>query len=385
MTIIFWILSGLVFYTYVGYALLLYVFSKILKKKIQSDTAYEPEVTLVVPCYNEKGILHNKIENCRNLDYPTSKLKIIFITDGSTDSSEKFLEKENGIIVLHESERLGKAAAENRAMKFVNTPIVIFTDANALMNTEAIRNMVRHFEDPKVGVVSGEKRIKSSEKDKASSAGEGLYWKYESYIKKLESDFYSVTSGAGELIAFRSSLYTTLEHDTVLDDFVQSIRIILAGYRNVYEPEAYATENASEDVKEEQKRKIRISAGSWQAMLRLGAALNPFNNFRLAWLYISHKIFRWVAVPFALIILLPLTSWLGYSQGGVYSILAITQVVVYMMVLAGKWFQEREIKVKIFFIPYYFTMTNWCQIQGFWRFLTVGQQSTWERSRRSGE
>src|SRR5690606_21049070 len=161
-----------------------------------------------------------KVKNCLSLDYPREKLKIIFITDGSNDGTPELVAKYRDVTVLHQEKRAGKAAAENRAMKHVDTPIVVFSDANTRLPANALREIVKHYADPQVGAVSGEKRIASKDKDAAAGAGEGIYWKYESTLKKLDSELLTIVGAAGELFSFRTELFTELEEDSILDDFM---------------------------------------------------------------------------------------------------------------------------------------------------------------------
>lgn len=178
----------IVFYTYIGYPLIVGLLATLKRagNMVHSPAGnnFEPEVALVVPCFNEAYILEQKVKNCLELDYPKQKLEIFFITDGSTDNSAEVLGRYKQVNVLHDQERRGKAAAENRAMRFVKAPFVVFCDANTILNRDAIRNIVRHFSNEKVGAVAGEKRVLVSDKNSASSAGEGVYWKYESWLKK---------------------------------------------------------------------------------------------------------------------------------------------------------------------------------------------------------
>ncbi len=382
----FWICIAILFYTFVGYGIVVWVLVKlknfiITEKEIQSY--YEPEVSLIVPCYNEAGVLDEKIKNCFELDYPKEKLHIVFITDGSDDGTNEVLAGYTGITVLHDNIRLGKSVAENRAMKYVKTPYVIFSDANTRLNKEAVREMVKHYQDEHVGAVAGEKRIVSKEKDSAPAAGEGFYWRYESRLKRLDSELHSVVGGAGELISFRSDLFQPLEEDTLLDDFVQSMRITLKGFRVVYEPNAYAEERASATVKEELKRKVRISAGAWQAMSRLGKAFNPFHNIIIVFSFISHKVLRWTLAPLSLIAIIPLNFYLHRYMGGIYTFIWISQVAFYTFTILGWLLENNKVHIKLLFIPYYFFMTNWCMFVGFMRFIRGTQTVNWERSARS--
>ena len=321
MEILFWALIFLVFYTYLGYGLLLFVLIKIkrlLKDRQEYHQGYEPPVTLVIPAYNEEDYIKEKALNSLALNYPRHKLRILFITDGSDDGTYEILKGIEGVEVTHENRRAGKAAAENRAMSFVQTPIVVFCDANTMLNKDCILKFVRHYEDPRVGAVAGEKKIISKTTDNASGAGEGLYWKYESALKKWDSELYTVVGAAGELISFRSELVEELEEDTILDDFMQSLRICEKGYRVIYEPEAYAMETASENVGEELKRKIRIAAGGWQSMSRLSSLLNPFKQFILTFQYVSHRVLRWSLSAFALPLIFLLNLYLATEEGSYY-------------------------------------------------------------------
>ena len=212
LKIIFWTLLFVVFYAYIGYGILLYVLIKIRRilgfsKRNQVFEALEPDVTLFISAYNEKDFVAEKIKNSRELDYPAEKLHMVWVTDGSDDGTPDLLKQYEGVEVYHLPARNGKIAAMNRGMQFVKTPIVVFCDANTMLGKESIRRIVHLFNNPKVGCVSGEKRIFSKEKDGAAGAGEGLYWKYESTLKRWDAELYSVVGAAGELFAIRTSLY----------------------------------------------------------------------------------------------------------------------------------------------------------------------------------
>ncbi len=383
---IFWICIFIVFYSYVGYGIVIYILVNIKNKfttNVKYDLQFEPEVTLVVPCFNEAEYIEDKIKNSLLLDYPQNKLKLIFISDGSSDDTHERIKKYPTIFALHENERSGKAVAMNRAMKFVTTPIVAFCDANTILNKEAIRELVKHYKDPHVGAVTGEKRIISTNKEGASTAGEGIYWKYESLLKKLDSDFYSVVGAAGELMSYRTVLYKELPLDTLLDDLMQSMQIALNGYRVIYEKNAWAAETASANVKEELKRKIRISAGAWQSMLRLGKAFNPFHNFKLFFAFISHRVLRWTLAPFSLLILIIINILLLKSGNIIYTTFFFMQIAFYALALLGWYLENKKIKVKVLFVPYYFFIMNLCVFLGLFRFLKGNQSVSWERAKRA--
>lgn len=386
LEIIFWGCLFLVFYSYAGYGILLLALVRM--KRIfkpapdRGGDAYYPEVSFVVPSYNEAEIIEAKVRNCLELDYPKDKIKIIFITDGSTDKTpELIMNKFPQVKVLHEAKRKGKSAAENRAMKFVNTPIVIFSDANTVLPKHAVKELVKHYADPSVGAVSGEKRIMEKNKDTASGAGEGFYWKYESALKRMDSELLTIVGAAGELFSFRKELFSELEEDTILDDFVLSLRIAGKGYKVVYEPNAYAMETASESVKEELKRKVRICAGGWQAMVRLKSLLNPFANFTLTFQYISHRVLRWSITPLFLLLLFPMNILL-FTNGWVYQAMLYGQAAFYILAMLGWYLENQRIRVKVLFVPYYFFIMNYAVFLGFFRFIRNKQAAAWERSKR---
>lgn len=378
---LFWTFLGLVLYTYAGYALVVGLWARTRRRTAQPLAgAFEPPVTLVVPAYNEADILVAKVENCLALDYPSDKLHLLFITDGSTDESGQVLARFPAVQHLHTPERAGKSMAENRAIQQVATPFVVFTDCNTLLNPLALRCLLRHYANPAVGAVSGEKRVLSD--GSTSGAGEGLYWKYESFLKRCDSDIHSLMGAAGELVSFRTSLFKPLEPDTILDDFVQSMRIVDAGYRVVYEPEAYAMEPPSFSLKEEMKRKVRICAGGWQAMSRLLPLLNPLRQPVVTFLYVSHRVLRWSLTPLALALLLPLNIVLAALYGSLYAVLLAGQLLFYGAAWMGWRQAARGQAAGPLLVPLYFTLMNVAVVQGFGRFLRNSQPAAWDKAQR---
>jgi len=389
MQLIFWLLLFVVFYAYIGYGILLFVIIRIRRilghtKVHEENLEYEPEVTLFIAAYNEKDFVAKKISNSLKLEYPAKKLHMIWVTDGSDDGTPEELFKYEGIEVHHLPQRSGKIGAMNRGMQFVKTPVVIFCDANTMLGRESVRRIVKLFSDPKVGCVSGEKRIFGKDKDSAAGAGEGLYWKYESTLKKWDAELYSVVGAAGELFAIRTELYQEVEKDTLLDDFIISLRVAQKGYTIQYDPEAYAIETASANVKEELKRKIRISAGGIQSVVRLSSLLNIFKYGTLSFQYISHRVLRWTLAPLSLLFLIPAGLILAVNEGilnfGFYSILFWLQLLFYISALLGWYLENKSIRIKLLFVPYYFFIMNLSVFLGFKRYLKGSQSVNWDRS-----
>ena len=390
LPILFWIGIFIVFYTYVGYGLLLYGCVKIKKHfhptKSTPDFSEVPEVTLLIAAYNEESIIEAKMANCRQLDYPQDKLRILWVTDGSNDHTNEFLARYPEVTVCYHPERKGKTAALNRGMQFVTTPFTVFTDANTMLNEEALKEIIRPFHHPQVGCVAGEKRIAVKDKDNASSGGEGFYWKYESKLKAWDSELYSTVGAAGELYAIRTALFETMPEDTLLDDFILSMRIASQGYTIAYCDTAYALEDGSADMKNEEKRKVRIAAGGIQAIYRLRQLLipNPFHLGTLRFQYISHRVLRWSITPILLFFLLPLNLLLVFLPefSVFYSIIFVLQIVFYSMAFLGYVMQQKQIKIKMLFIPYYFLFMNLNVLKGFFYLRKHKGNGAWEKAQR---
>lgn len=385
--LLFWILLLIVFYAYLGYGILLYFLVKLKGDgRPPVDVDYEPDVTLFVAAYNEKDYVEAKVNNSLSMDYPAHKIHHLWITDGSDDGTPELLKQYKQIEVLHEARRGGKIGAINRGMQFVKTPIVIFSDGNTMLGKQSIREIVKLFSDKKTGCVSGEKRIYKKDADTAAGAGEGIYWQYESKLKQWDAQLYSVVGAAGELFAIRTELFETVERDTLLDDFIISLRIAMQGYTIQYNPEAYAIETASADVQEELKRKIRIAAGGIQSVVRLRKLLNPFRYGTLSFQYISHRVLRWTLAPLALPIIFILNGFLAFQQGlstpGLYTVLLGLQIIFYLAACLGWYLENKSIKIKLLFIPYYFFIMNLAVFLGFFRYIKGSQGVNWERAKR---
>lgn len=382
---LFWIGIFIVFYTYLGYGILLYILVKIKelfnKPKEMILPSPLPEVTLFIAAYNEEDIVASKMDNCRALDYPADKLKIVWVTDGSNDGTNELLKQYPDVTTLFQPERRGKTAALNRGIQYVKTPYVIFTDANTMLNKEAIREIVRQFSDPKVGCVAGEKRVETATAQGAT-AGEGIYWKYESTLKALDYRLYSAVGAAGELFAVRTELFEQMPSDTLLDDFILSLRIAQKGYKIAYCKEAYATETASLNMKEEEKRKIRIAAGGLQSVWRLRSLFNIFRYGILSFQYVSHRVLRWTVTPVVLFLLIPLNILLAYRGEFIYTLLLILQIAFYMMAYAGYLMERRNLRNKLLFIPYYFSFMNINVVRGFFYLAGYKGNGAWEKAKR---
>ena len=386
--ILFWIGIGIVFYTYLGYGIVLYLMVKIkelfVKPRLPRLPETLPEATLLIAAYNEEAIVASKMVNCRQLDYPADKLRIVWVTDGSdgsNDNTNERLKEYPEVTVLYQPRRQGKTAALNRALPYVNTPYVIFTDANTMLNKGAIKEIIRQFNDPRVGCVAGEKRVEI-QAEQGATAGEGIYWKYESALKRLDYRLYSAVGAAGELFAIRTSLFEQMPPDTLLDDFILSLRIAMRGYKIAYSKEAYALESASLNMREEEKRKVRISAGGLQSVWRLRGLLNIFRYGILSFQYISHRVLRWTLTPVVLFALLPLNLLLACTGHTLYTVILALQLAFYLLGYLGYKMEKRNIRNKLLFIPYYFLFMNINVIRGYSYLAKHKGTGAWEKAKR---
>ena len=376
-TTLFWLCLTIVVYTYVGYGLILYllVFIKRLtiKAKPLADITDDclPEVTLMVCAYNEEDIISEKMSNTHSLDYPADRLHLVWVTDGSTDNTNSILSTYPDVKIVFSPERRGKSAALKHGIKEVYTDIVMMTDANTMLNPEAIREIVRLMQDPKVGCVSGEKKVMAKSDSDEAAQGEGLYWKYESALKRLDSELYSAMGAAGELCVIRRQLMTDIPDDTLLDDFVISMEIVRMGYKIAYTSKAFAMEYGSADLHEESKRKRRIAAGGLQSSWRLRSLMNPLRHPVVAFQFVSHRVLRWTITPVCLFALIPLNTILVLSgEGIIYTIIWILQILFYASALAGMRISK------------YFVFMNLNVFRGM-AYLLNNTSGTWEKAKRA--
>ncbi len=342
-----------------------------------------PSCTLIIAAYNEESFIRDKILNTLALEYDPRKLEIIIITDGSDDKTPEIVAEYPQIKLMHDHPRRGKAAAMHRAITNSSSEIITFSDANTYLNLTALINIAKHYSDSDVGAVAGEKRIYVDELSDANTAGEGFYWRYESALKKWDSELYSTVGAAGELFSVRRELYHEVPSDTVLDDFMISMQVAAMGYKIKYEPEAFALESASENIAEELKRKTRIAAGGIQSIVRLAHLLNIFRYGVLSFQYISHRVFRWTITPFLLIIVLILNIPLAINPiSPIYMFLLLGQLTFYFLAILGWILEEKHLRIKILFIPYYFCVMNYAILVGIEKYFSGEQSSVWDKARR---
>lgn len=391
MKIIFWLCLALVVYTYVGYGAVLYIILKVKNIFFRRETTpilpldpqLLPDVTLMICAYNEADVIEEKMQNIRALNYPQEKLCVMWVTDGSNDNSNELLQAYPEVKLVYSPERKGKAAAMQHGLQENKAEYVIFTDANTMLNADAIREIVRQFMKKNVSCVSGEKRVAARHAGQATAEGEGVYWKYESMLKRWDSELYSAMGAAGELFAVRMSHYLPAPSNALLDDFMISMLILKDGHRIAYTNEAYATEYGSASTAEESKRKRRIAAGGLQSIWWLRSLMNPFAYPKVAFQYVSHRVLRWSITPLALFALFPLNLLLLFASGSlIYQLLFLLQLFFYLSALTGHILKVSGRRNKLLYIPCYFLFMNLNVFLGIGYLMSHKDSGTWEKARR---
>ena len=388
--LIFWICLFLVFYTYIGYGLLLYVLL-LLKRTfgrkppvltLPADDQL-PAVTLMICAFNEEEVIKEKMENIRQIDYPRDKFCVMWVTDGSTDRSNELLSAYDDVTLVFSPERRGKAAAMQHGLQENKAGFVVFTDANTMLNTNSIREIARLFMDERVGCVSGEKRVAARTDGEVAAEGEGLYWRYESTLKRWDSELYSAMGAAGELFAVRMSHYRAAPSNALLDDFMISMLMVEDGHRIAYTSEAYAVEYGSANMHEESKRKRRIAAGGLQSIWWLRSLMNPLKYPVASFLFVSHRVLRWSVTPFAMLALIPLNvALILMGCGTVYTVIGVLQALFYAAAAMGWLLDKMGRKSKLLYVPYYFMFMNVNVFRGISYLTTHHTSGTWEKAKR---
>ncbi|MGQ9609084.1 MAG: glycosyltransferase family 2 protein [bacterium] len=386
--IIFWLSIIFIFYTYFGYPILLIILAKLRSRNVDKKDI-TPSVSMIIAAYNEEKNIRNKLENVISLDYPKDKFEVIVVSDASTDQTDdivlefkaqncdKILANPLPVLkLIRMPKRGGKASALNFAMSEAKGDIIVLSDTRQLYDRNAIRELASNFNDPSVGAVSGELYLENPE-GVAVGEGVGMYWKYEKLMRKMESRLYSTSGATGAIYAIRKELFKPIPDDTILDDVVIPMNIVLSGYRVVFDESARAFDRVASTAKQELTRKIRTLCGNYQLMFRMPQLLNPFRN-KVFFQTISHKFFR-LFVPFALIFALISSTFLIKSTA--YKIMLILQIIMYLSALVGHFLAKKPSFIsRLFGIPYTFLVLNYAALAGLYRFITQKQSAAWERA-----
>ena len=383
----FWIGLGLLAWVYVGYPVLLWLLKVFGLRRPVRLAAIEPRVTLIISAYNERQVIAAKLENCRRLDYPAGRLEVIVVSDASDDGTDDLVRVAGPPFRLLRMEaRGGKTVGLNAALQAASGDIVVFSDANAMYERDALRQIVRNFADPHVGAVTGESRYEIGADD-ASTESEVTYWSYELWIKGLESSLGSVVGGDGAIYGIRRGLYRDMAPGD-LSDFVNPLQIVTQGYRNIYEPTAISWEGGAEGYGAEFRRKVRIVNRAWRATFKMRELLNPLRFGFFSFQFLSHKVLRWL-VPWLMLLVL-VTNAILFITSPLYALLLLGQLLFYGLALLGWLMAGRRagrpgggagLLGRSTSIPYYFCLVNLASLVALVEVFGGKEYQTWTSSR----
>ncbi len=376
LQLVFWVFALVVGYTYIGYPIVITALARFIRRPVHA-ASITPSVSLIIPAHNEESVMADKLRNSLGLDYPSEQREIIVVNDSSTDHTAKAVSSfvEQGVRLLSQPRRQGKIAALNLAAPQAQGEILVFTDANAMLEPQALRRLIRNFADPEVGCVGGAKRIRYD--GTVPAQGESTYWRYEAHLKRCDSIVGSAIGAEGALMAIRRDLYRLLAEDSLIEDFVLAMRLVEDGWRVMYEPEAIIWEQASPSLAAEWQRRTRIAAGGFQAIGRLKGMLNPFRGMP-AFQYVSHKVMRWLA-PFFMIA--AFVANVGLWPFAFYRWTLVLQVLFYLTAVAGYLLTRMGLRWRPLQLVSYFCFANATALAGFYRYATRSQPVTWEKAR----
>ncbi|CAG0960040.1 Poly-beta-1,6-N-acetyl-D-glucosamine synthase [Anaerolineae bacterium] len=387
--LVFWLCVVSIVYTYAGYPLLLTCLAR-LRPRIPDYPPFTPTMTLLIAAYNEETIITEKLENSLALNYPRELLQILVAADGSDDRTAEIVREyaARGVELSYNPQRLGKMAAINQAMRLVRGEVIVFSDANNFYGVDTVRDLVAPLSDPAVGAVTGVKSILRG--DGTLGESEGMYWKYESFIRKQETRLGCCTGVAGEVLAIRHHLFQAPPDNIINDDSYLAWQIIRRGFRVVYVPQARSFERVSPMAQDEITRRSRIIAGRYQ-LIALAPHLLPFKQPIVVWQIFSHKILR-PLVPLAMAgaMLTNLVAVIAPAKDGIGLlnlvppinwIFLILQIIFYGMALLGNQMEYRgKNKLPFYlYLPTFLVNSNLAALIGLYRFLTRRQTAIWQR------
>ncbi len=373
MISLFWISLAALLYIYFGYPLLVWLLAGMFGREAMRQPV-TPSVSFVIPAYNEERHIEAKLRNTLTLDYPREQLEIVVASDGCTDHTDEIVKRfeSQGVKLFTVSKNLGKSLMLSRTVPQLHGELVVFSDASSQVEPDALRKIAQPFADPKVGCVCGLYRLKGG--DNVRAEGEGLYWKYETFIKRQESRLHSILGAHGAFYAIRRHLFNRLEATAINDDYLIPMRIVGQGYRAVYEPSAVAWELESSSAQGEFARRLRIAAGNCQQVIELRGMLNPLRGW-VAFSFFSHKLLRTIA-PVFMVSLFLTTFWL---QPPLNWLLLALQTLFYASAFAGYLCYRSGRLEKWLSPPFYFCFGNLAMLIGLIRFCAGKQRPEWGR------
>ena len=374
MKVVFCFFIVLILFIYGGYPLSLYIANFFIKDK-RKDRDYLPKISIFIPAYNEENVIADKINNCLELEYPFDSFEILVLTNGCTDKTEEIASSfvDSRLKVINFKEKVGKVAALNHAVPNSSGSILLFTDANAFYKKDAVKRMVRAFNNPKIAGVCGCLTYNDGTTE-VSSDVETVYWKYENKIKELESTANTLVAANGSIYAIRREYYESIDED-LADDFVIPIRIAKARKKLIFEKKAEAYEKLPEKQIEEFSRRVRIINQGYRATIKNGKEIIQAGPL-FVYEFLCHKVLRWLVPVFMILIFMSNIFLLNQSF---YRYLFYLQAIFYMLALVGI-FKGGKIRIKLIKVITYFCLLNAAALIGLFSFLFNIKYITWEKA-----
>lgn len=381
--IVFWGSLGLLTLSYVGYPLVMFLLAGLVQslrdlryvctrrgRRTAAPPAL-PRVALLIAAYNEESVIAAKLKNCQELDYPADRLEVLIGLDAPTDNTAEVASAGAGgpVRIIRFSERRGKLAVIRDLADSTSADVLVFSDANTMLDRDAVQRLARHFADPETGAGVGELRVLSHE---GGGEMESLYWKYELALKFLESRLNCLMGANGAIYAVRRELFRP-SRPWIIEDFQVPLAIRYDGYRVVYDPEAIASEEAAPTARAEFRRKVRIGTGAFQVMFGNLRFLNPFRGMP-TFAYLCHKVLRWWG---PVLMILTLVSSAVLAGKATYAVLLAIQCACYCAAFFGHLRERRGRSPGIFSVPYYFASTNLSLLIGMFHYFTGRHTTMW--------
>jgi GT2 family glycosyltransferase len=377
--ILTWAAVAVIAYVFVGYPLALWALAAVRPRPVaQADIT--PGVTLIISAFNEEKVIARKLDNALALDYPRERLEIMVISDASSDATDEIVASygDRGVRLVRMPQRGGKTLGLNAGVAQAQGEILVFSDANILYRPDALRRLVRNFADASVGCVTGDSRYEEAP-DSAAHQQEDTYWGYERFIRANESRIGSTVGGDGAIFAIRRPLYRPLAHDAI-NDLVVPLRIVLEGHRAVFEPSAVGIEPSAGSFEREFRRKRRIVNRSWRGVMSLAGLLSPLRTGLFAWQVWSHKVLRWLMLPFVLVA--GVGCAIAYSQGLVYQVGALGFAASLVLAAVGAVLPGRLATLgRLAHTAYYFYLVNIAAVLGIASALSGRVDAVWAPER----
>lgn len=379
----FWLSLALLAYGYVGFPLLTALVGGLRDRRVRRESI-TPRVSLVIAAYNEEDAIERRVRNAFRSDYPPDRMEVIVASDGSSDGTESRVARlRDGRMPLRllSLPRRGKAHALNAAARCARGEVLVFSDANTLLAPDALRKLARNFADPDVGGVAGRTGYVVRDGSESAGRGESLYWRYDGWLKRLESRTGSVVSAHGGLYAVRRALFEPLSDPAVTDDFAISTGVVARGRRLVFEPEARGFEATAEESTSEFRRRVRLMTRGLRGVLVLRRPLlNPARYGFYAVALFSHKVFR-RCLPAVLPVLL-VSSIALHGRGLLYLAAAWGQGLFYVLALGGWGLRSRRMgSWRALYVPFFFAMANMASLAAFWNVVLGRRIERWDPHR----